>query len=61
MGRSDRALIADIRHHPEYARVFAANGCRDVRLLDSRLAAAFGMILTVGALRPNTLLVHKAG
>lgn len=55
-----RALIADIRHHREYARTFAENGCSDLRLLDSRLVAALCALVTWGALRPNTMLVRKA-
>lgn len=54
-----RALIADIRHHHEYAKTFADNGCRDTRLLDSKIGATFAALLTIGALRPNTMLVRK--
>ncbi len=56
-----RTLIDDIRHGTEYAATFAANGCTDIRRLDSRLVGAMLMIFTVGSLRPATLLVTKAG
>jgi SAM-dependent methyltransferase len=55
-----RAVIADIRHIPEYEREFKANGCADVRLLDSKLAAVLCTMFTMGALRPNTMLIQKA-
>src|SRR6185295_8485205 len=55
-----RALIADIRHHREYGRTFAASGCPDVRLLDSKLMSTLCAIFTFGSLRPNTMLVRKA-
>ncbi len=54
-----RALIDDIRHTSEYASAFAAGGCRDVRRLGSRPAAAFLALVTMGSLRPGTLLVPK--
>ena len=54
-----QALIADIRHHREYAMTFAENGCRDVRLLDSKLVSVLCAMLTMGSLRPNTMLVRK--
>ncbi len=55
-----RALIADIRHHREYARTFAEHECRDVRRLDSRIVSALYALITMGSLRPNTLLARKA-
>ncbi len=55
-----RAVIADIRHHDEYARTFLEAGCRDVRLLDSRLMSLLCAVVTMGAVRPNTMLVTKA-
>ena len=55
-----QALIADIRHHREYAKTFSENGCRDVRLLDSKLVSALCAVLTMGSLRPNTMLVRKS-
>jgi len=53
------AVIADIRHHNGYAKTFAENGCGDVRLMDSRLFEALCTLLTIGSLRPNTMLVAK--
>ena len=53
------ALIDDIRHGSEYARVFAANGCSAVRRADSPLASFFLAFVTFGSLRPATLLVRK--
>jgi len=55
-----RAVIMDIRHMTEYEREFRANGCADVRLLDSKLASVLCALCTIGALRPNTMLVQKA-
>jgi len=55
-----QALIADIRHHREYATTFVKHGCGDVRLLDSQIAAALCAVLTFGSLRPNTMLVRKS-
>ena len=54
-----RALIADIRHHREYARTFAESGCDDVRLLGSPIVSALFAVVTLGNLRPNTMLVKK--
>jgi len=54
-----RALIADIRHHGEYAATFAQQGCTDLRRLDSPLASLALMLCTMGALRPAVLLVRK--
>jgi arsenite methyltransferase len=56
-----RALIEDIRHGREYAATFAQNGCADIQRVDSRIVAAFTTLLTAGSLRPETLLVKKAG
>ncbi|MFO0872536.1 MAG: class I SAM-dependent methyltransferase [Phycisphaerales bacterium] len=55
-----RALIADIRHHGEHARTFRASGCDDIQRLDSKLMAALCSVITLGSLRPGTLLVSKA-
>ena len=55
-----RALIADIRHHREYARTFTENGCGDVRFLDSHIVSALLALITMGSLRPNTLLARKS-
>lgn len=55
-----RAVIADIRHHREYMKTFKDAGCRDVRLLDSKLMSVLATVLTMGSLRPNTMLAVKA-
>ena len=54
-----RALIADVRHHGEYAAAFAAHGC-EPRRLDSPLASALVTLCTLGSLRPHTLLARRA-
>jgi arsenite methyltransferase len=54
------ALIDDIRHSGEYTSVFAENGCRDIRRLNSALTSTFWMIVTFGSLHPATLLVRKS-
>ena len=54
-----RAVIEDIRHMPEYTREFHAHSCRDVRLLDSQIMSLLTMAVTMGSLRPNTMLVVK--
>jgi SAM-dependent methyltransferase len=56
-----RALINDIRHLGEYSKTFAAAGCGDVRFLESRVGSLLCALVTMGALRPNTILVRKAG
>jgi SAM-dependent methyltransferase len=56
-----RAVISDIRHLQEYARTFAGNGCRDTRYVGSWIVAAACALLTMGSLRPNTMLVQKTG
>jgi ubiquinone/menaquinone biosynthesis C-methylase UbiE len=55
-----RAVIVDIRHLQEYARVFAEHGCPEVRLLESKVGSAFYAIVTMGALRPNTIVAQKS-
>lgn len=55
-----RAVIADIRHHHEYMKTFKDAGCRDVRLLDSKLLSMLCTVLTMGSFRPNTMLAVKA-
>ncbi|MEA2238106.1 MAG: hypothetical protein QOC81_2830 [Thermoanaerobaculia bacterium] len=52
------AVIDDIRHGREYAGVFAANGCTS-RSVASPIVAVILAILTMGSLRPATLLVRK--
>jgi SAM-dependent methyltransferase len=54
-----QALIDDIRHLGEYAAVLASSGCRDVRRVDSRLAGALLTVVTMGSLRPGTLVARK--
>ncbi len=54
-----QALIDDIRHVGEYASTLASSGCRDVRRVDSRVAAAFLALVTWGSLRPGTLVARK--
>lgn len=53
-----RGVIDDIRHHGEYTRVFSVSGCA-VERRDSRLSSAFLTLLTMGSLRPATLVVSK--
>ena len=53
-----RAVIDDIRHFAEYARVFGAEGFA-VRRSGSRVASAFLTIVTFGSLMPATLLGEK--
>ena len=55
-----RAVISDIRNHEAYRRTFAENGCPDVRLVESRAISALCAVATLGAVRPNTMLVRKA-
>jgi ubiquinone/menaquinone biosynthesis C-methylase UbiE len=54
-----QALIDDIRHGHEYARVFTEEGC-SVRQTGSPLFAAFLALLTMGSLRPGTTVAKKA-
>jgi len=55
-----QAIIEDIRHHREYALIFAENGCRDLKRAGSLAAYLFFGIATFGGLRPATLLVRKS-
>ena len=52
------AIIDDIRHGREYAASFTANGCMS-RSTGSSVLALFLAILTMGSLRPATLVVRK--
>jgi ubiquinone/menaquinone biosynthesis C-methylase UbiE len=52
------AVIDDIRHGREYAASFAANGCTS-RSIGSTVLAVFLAIVTMGSLRPVTLVVRK--
>jgi ubiquinone/menaquinone biosynthesis C-methylase UbiE len=54
-----QALIDDIRHHREYVATFAEHDCKDVQWLGSRIVRFFLTLITMGALRPATLLVRK--
>jgi arsenite methyltransferase len=54
-----RALIDDIRHGREYALAFVASGCRKAESTGSILEAMFLGLLTLGSLRPATLVVTK--
>src|SRR5258706_13401917 len=53
------AVIDDIRHGREYAASFAANGCTS-RSTGSGIIAVFLAVLTMGSLRPVTLVVRKS-
>jgi SAM-dependent methyltransferase len=55
-----QAIIEDIRHLHEYARVFSQSGCTDVRRAGSLAAYVFFGLLTFGSLRPATILVRKS-
>jgi ubiquinone/menaquinone biosynthesis C-methylase UbiE len=55
-----QAVIDDIRHHREYASVFREHGC-EVRRTGSLAASALLAILTMGSLRPATLVAKKRG
>ncbi len=52
------AVIDDIRHGREYAASFAANGCTTSSIGSSVIAVLLA-VLTMGSLRPATLLVRK--
>lgn len=58
--RGGTALIADIRHGAEYAAAFAASGCPQVETRGSKLGSLGWALVTLGSLRPHTLLVQKA-
>jgi arsenite methyltransferase len=55
-----QALIDDIRHLREYAAAFADCGCRDQRRIGSRSIAILLALITMGSLRPGTILVRKS-
>jgi arsenite methyltransferase len=54
-----QALIDDIRHHREYVAGFAEHQCSDVTWLGSPVVRVLLAVITVGSLRPATLLVRK--
>lgn len=53
------ALIRDIRHLDNYAAGFAVHGVTEVRRIGSRVATILLALITMGSLRPATLLVRK--
>src|SRR5262249_53382743 len=55
-----QAIIEDIRHLQEYARVFSQNGCSDVQYAGSFVANVLLMLITFGSLRPATIIVRKS-
>jgi ubiquinone/menaquinone biosynthesis C-methylase UbiE len=55
-----QALIDDIRHHREYVAAFAEHRCTDVTWLGSRVVRVMLAAITLGSLRPATLLVTRA-
>jgi arsenite methyltransferase len=54
-----QVMLDDIRHPAEYAAALASHGCVDVRRVDSRLASVFLALVTVGSLRPGTVVARK--
>jgi len=55
-----QALIADIRHLRQYAATFRERGCAVERRIGSRIVTVLLALITMGALRPATLIVRKA-
>lgn len=55
-----RAVIADIRHHRQYARTFSQNGCADLQKVGSIIVYVFFTLITFGSLRPATLIARKS-
>jgi SAM-dependent methyltransferase len=53
------ALIEDIRHHHQYVLTFSQHGCTDIRRVGSVLLYLFLLLITLGSLRPATLVVRK--
>lgn len=53
-------LIDDIRHHQEYRAVLSEKGCAEIRRLDAPIVSWFFTVLTMGSLRPVTLLARKS-
>jgi SAM-dependent methyltransferase len=52
-------LIVDIRHIRQYAAALRAGGCTSVRRASSDIGTIVLMILTLGAVRPGTLIARK--
>lgn len=55
-----RALIDDIRHLQEYLEAFARAGCSDGHRIGSPVATLFWGLITMGSLRPGTIIVRKS-
>ena len=53
------ALIDDIRHFDEYRRTLMQRGCNSIRRIDNRVVSLFWTIVSLGALRPVTLIAQK--
>ena len=54
-----RVLIVDIRHIRQYAAALRAGGCTSVRRASSDIGTIVLTILTLGAVRPGTLIARK--
>ena len=52
-------LIVDIRHIRQYAAALGAGGCSDVRRASSDFGTIVLTIITLGAVRPGTLIARK--
>ena len=53
-------VIRDIRHGDEYMRELANAGCTSIERLDSPWISFVATVMTVGSLRPITLLARKS-
>jgi SAM-dependent methyltransferase len=53
------AMIDDIRHFEQYRSTFASHGVDLVRRTDSRLASLFWLLVSLGSLKPGTMVVRK--
>jgi len=53
------AVIEDIRHVNEYAAVFKKNCNAQIEIKGSRIIASLTALITLGSLRPGTLIVNK--
>jgi arsenite methyltransferase len=54
-------LIADIRHHAQYADALREHGLVDVRRASPAWKAVLAAVITFGSVRPATLLARKPG
>jgi len=52
-------LIVDIRHIRQYAAALRAGGCTNVRRASSDIGTIMLTIITLGAVRPGTLIAQK--